>query len=189
MDSKNRFSRLSKRRVASSPPPLIVPTEIIIERSERRGGGRRRQRLWLLGALLWVLAIVGFVTLRAWRAHHHSPLPNMKAYPSIFPVHVVGTAREQVKDVQAVWVRQEQQGGQSYDLYEVRGRLANPKPTGDALTLEVRLRSGKTDLTAETFVHRVASGEEQPFALPLRDETFARERREDVSFVLTVNPS
>lgn len=191
MDSKNRFDRLSKRRTTSSPLPLlIVPTDVIIERAERRGGGRRRRqrRLWLLGALLWVLVIVGFVTVRAWRAHHKSSPPKMKARPRTFPVLVAGTALQQVRDAKAVWVRQEQQGGQPCDLYEVRGRITNLKKAGDAVALEVTMRLGETNLTPIQFTERVAPGEEKSFALPVRDFTFARDRRRDILFVLTVNP-
>lgn len=191
MDSKNRFDRLSKRRPTPSPPPLIIaPTDVVIERIARRGGERRRRRrrLWLLGASLWMMAIVGFVTVRAWRAHHTSLPPKTKMRPRTFPVLVAGTALQQVRDAQAVWVRQEQQDGQPCDVYEVRGQIVNGKSAGDAVALEVTMRVGKADQKPERFIQKVPPSGEKSFALSVRDLTLARDRRSDIIFLLTVNP-
>ncbi len=191
MDSKNRFDRLSKRRPTSSPPPLIIaPTDVVVERIARRGSERRRRqrRLWLLGASLWMIAIVGFVTVRAWRAHHKSLPPKMKIRPLTFPVLVAGTALQQVKDAKAVWIRQEQQGENPCDVYEVRGQIINDKSVGDAVSLEVTLRVGKAEQKPERFIRKVPPGEAKPFALSVRDLTLTRDRRSDIVFLLTVNP-
>jgi hypothetical protein len=190
MDSKNRFDRLSKRRTTSSPPPLIIaPTDVVVERVERRGGERRRRqrRLWLLGASLWMIAIVGFVIFRAWQAQHKPSLPKMGNRPTSFPVIVVGAALQQVKNVKAVWVRHEEQGGQPCDLYEVRGQVINPKDVADTIALEVTMRSGKTNLYSDTIVEEVEAGEEKTFALPIRDFTSARDRRRDIRFLFSVS--
>ena len=191
MDSKNRFDRLSKRRTTSSPPPLIIaPTDVVIERVARRGSARRQQqrRLWLLGVSLWMVVIVSFVTFRAWQAHNKpSPPPKIGNRPTSFPVIVVGAALQRVKNVKAVWVRHEEQGGQPCDLYEVRGQIINPKDVADTIALEVTMRSGKTNLYSDTIVEEVAAGEEKTFALPIRDFTSARDRRRDIRFLFSVS--
>jgi hypothetical protein len=168
---------------------IIAPTDVVIERVARRRSERRRRqrRLWLLGASLWIMVVVGFVTLRAWQAQPKPSLPKRGNRPTVFPVMVMGAALQQVKNVKAVWVRHEEQGGQPCDLYEVRGQIVNPKDTADTLALEVTMQSGKTNLHSDTIVEELAAGEKKSFTLPIRDFTSARDRRRDIRFLFSVS--